>query len=415
MAHDVFISYSSKNKTTADAICHVLEEHEIKCWIAPRDIVGGEKYGDVIEEAIKGCKVFVIIFSEESRISPWVESELNLAFTDRRTIVPFKIDSSVLEGEMRLILNNKHWIEAYPNPELKFKDLIEAVSRSIGKPTLSEAEKHNQEVEKQLEIEKEKLRKEQFQNDKAQKDIEEQSDCFKTDLNEDSKNLFGINKKNRLERQSKKKNYLLIILILALSIGIILFFISISNKGNQDYLNSAKKDTKQIVTKESVILVSNNKEQIKKEIKDVNKSIKKNCNATKHNGEVPLSKQKEGSVGGGLLTFTFRKFFLERELKKKKIENINLLLKEGHNSDAINIYKELIYRFPKDENLYIGLAKIYNKIKEYDKAEAAFDSAHQITIYNKNRVNRIEAIKAEALKTYKEDSASNSLNQSFFR
>jgi formylglycine-generating enzyme required for sulfatase activity len=132
MNHDVFISYSSKNKQTADAICHVLERNKIKCWIAPRDISIGEKYGDVIERAIRSCKVFIIVFSKESSLSPWVESELNLAFTDQRAIMPFRIDQAELQGEMRLILNNKHWIDAYPNPAKHFADLISAVARQIG-------------------------------------------------------------------------------------------------------------------------------------------------------------------------------------------------------------------------------------------------------------------------------------------
>ena len=52
MNHDVFISYSSRNKQTALAICHVLEGHGVRCWMAPRDIPPGADYGDVIDEAI---------------------------------------------------------------------------------------------------------------------------------------------------------------------------------------------------------------------------------------------------------------------------------------------------------------------------------------------------------------------------
>lgn len=124
MAHDVFISYSSKNKSTANAICHALEQNGIKCWIAPRDIIGGQQYGDIIVDAIKTCKVFVIVFSEESKNSQWVGSELNIAFTENKIIIPFKIDTSYLEGEMRLILSNKHWIEGHPDPEREFGTLI---------------------------------------------------------------------------------------------------------------------------------------------------------------------------------------------------------------------------------------------------------------------------------------------------
>ncbi|NQT71340.1 MAG: toll/interleukin-1 receptor domain-containing protein [Chloroflexi bacterium] len=37
MAHDVFISYSTNDKTVADAVCATLESQKIRCWIAPRD------------------------------------------------------------------------------------------------------------------------------------------------------------------------------------------------------------------------------------------------------------------------------------------------------------------------------------------------------------------------------------------
>jgi hypothetical protein len=39
MAHDVFISHSSEDKPAADAVCAILEESEVRCWIAPR--IGG--------------------------------------------------------------------------------------------------------------------------------------------------------------------------------------------------------------------------------------------------------------------------------------------------------------------------------------------------------------------------------------
>ena len=38
---DVFISYSSKDKPVADAICNRLESGNLRCWYAPRDILPG--------------------------------------------------------------------------------------------------------------------------------------------------------------------------------------------------------------------------------------------------------------------------------------------------------------------------------------------------------------------------------------
>jgi TIR domain len=45
MAHDVFISYSSKDKTIADAVLAKLEERGLRCWIASRDIIPGSNWG----------------------------------------------------------------------------------------------------------------------------------------------------------------------------------------------------------------------------------------------------------------------------------------------------------------------------------------------------------------------------------
>ena len=62
MVHDVFISYSTKDKVTADAICHILEENDMKCWIAPRNISSGQPYAEEILNAIKSTKIVVLVF-----------------------------------------------------------------------------------------------------------------------------------------------------------------------------------------------------------------------------------------------------------------------------------------------------------------------------------------------------------------
>ena len=41
MAHDVFVCYSTKGKTVADAVVPGLEIKGIGCCVAPRDILPG--------------------------------------------------------------------------------------------------------------------------------------------------------------------------------------------------------------------------------------------------------------------------------------------------------------------------------------------------------------------------------------
>jgi len=52
MAHDVFISYSSKDKSVADAVCATLEGRKIRCWIAPRDVSPGDSWAASIVKSI---------------------------------------------------------------------------------------------------------------------------------------------------------------------------------------------------------------------------------------------------------------------------------------------------------------------------------------------------------------------------
>lgn len=67
--HDVFISYSSKEMTTADTVRSILEKNGIVCWMAPRDIPGGSNYTKEIPVAIRSCQVFVLVLSANAQSS----------------------------------------------------------------------------------------------------------------------------------------------------------------------------------------------------------------------------------------------------------------------------------------------------------------------------------------------------------
>jgi predicted metalloprotease with PDZ domain len=45
----VFISYSSADRKTAERICFRLEQADLACWMAPRDIAPGADWGEAIE------------------------------------------------------------------------------------------------------------------------------------------------------------------------------------------------------------------------------------------------------------------------------------------------------------------------------------------------------------------------------
>jgi hypothetical protein len=116
MAHDVFVSYSSKNKPVADAVCARLESHKIRCWIAPRDVLPGSNWGAAIIDAINGSRIVVLIFSSEANTSDAVRRELERAMSSGKIIIPFRLEDIRISKEMEFFIAGSHWLDAFPPP-----------------------------------------------------------------------------------------------------------------------------------------------------------------------------------------------------------------------------------------------------------------------------------------------------------
>ncbi|SHH19868.1 TIR domain-containing protein [Clostridium grantii] len=116
MDYDVFISYSTKDKKIAETVCSTLELDNVKCWIAPRDILPGTNYGEAIVEAIEKCRIMVLIFSDNANKSRHVTNELERALNYNKIIVPFKIEDVVPCKKIEYFLSASQWIEALANP-----------------------------------------------------------------------------------------------------------------------------------------------------------------------------------------------------------------------------------------------------------------------------------------------------------
>jgi hypothetical protein len=133
LAHDVFLSHSSKDKTIADAVCAALEKDGIRCWIAPRDIRPGQEWPEAIVNAITKSRVMVLIFSANSNNSKDVAKELTLAMNSKVVVIPFKIDDIVPAGVMKYHLADTHWLDAMNPPTTKqIQELVGIVKTFIG-------------------------------------------------------------------------------------------------------------------------------------------------------------------------------------------------------------------------------------------------------------------------------------------
>jgi len=132
MTHEVFISYSIKDKHIADAVCHGLEENRIKCWISPRDSKPGASYAESIIFAIKCSKIMVLIFSENANLSNHVKRELERAVSKQIIIIPFRIEKVVPSKEIEYYISSTHWLEAITPPiETHILTLVSTIKKIL--------------------------------------------------------------------------------------------------------------------------------------------------------------------------------------------------------------------------------------------------------------------------------------------
>lgn len=116
MAHDVFISHSSKDKVIADAVCATFEANGIRCWVAPRDVPPGANWGAAIVDAIEASRLMVLVFSGHANASGQIAREVERAASSGVTIVPIRIEDVMPARSLEFFLSNIHWLDALTPP-----------------------------------------------------------------------------------------------------------------------------------------------------------------------------------------------------------------------------------------------------------------------------------------------------------
>jgi hypothetical protein len=133
MGHDVFISYSSKDKPIADGVCATLERNGLRCWMAPRDILPGADWGASIVEAIGSSRAFVLVLSTSANASPQIKREVERAVHHAVPIVPYRIEDVVPTASLEYFLSTPHWLDAFTPPvERHAQSLADALNRLLG-------------------------------------------------------------------------------------------------------------------------------------------------------------------------------------------------------------------------------------------------------------------------------------------
>ncbi len=82
--YSCFISYSSKDNDFAQRLHADLRRKGVRCWFAPEDLKIGDKFRTRIDESIRIYDKLMVVLSENSIRSPWVEEEVEAALEKER-------------------------------------------------------------------------------------------------------------------------------------------------------------------------------------------------------------------------------------------------------------------------------------------------------------------------------------------
>jgi hypothetical protein len=102
--HTCFISYSSQDQAFAERLYSDLQRNGVRCWFAPEDLKIGDKIRHRIDESIRKYDKLLLVLSEHSVKSEWVEHEVEMALAkerkERRSVLfPIRLDNTIIEIE----------------------------------------------------------------------------------------------------------------------------------------------------------------------------------------------------------------------------------------------------------------------------------------------------------------------------
>jgi uncharacterized protein YjbI with pentapeptide repeats len=96
-----FISYSSKNEEFASYLYSDLQKSGVRCWYAHEDMKIGDRIRNRLDDSIRLHDKLLLILSETSIASQWIEQEVETALEKEReqgcdVLFPIRLDDAVM-------------------------------------------------------------------------------------------------------------------------------------------------------------------------------------------------------------------------------------------------------------------------------------------------------------------------------
>jgi hypothetical protein len=143
----IFISYSSKDKKSAEAICAAIENRGFRCWISSRDVGPGQNFQTQIVSAIRAAQVMVLVFSDNANNSEEIKKEIVLAGQSRLVVIPLRVEDVTPGDAFAYEFATRQWIDVFGDWENAIQRLIQQIEMVVtsdpppARPATAEEEK----------------------------------------------------------------------------------------------------------------------------------------------------------------------------------------------------------------------------------------------------------------------------------
>ena len=102
--YSCFISYSTIDQEFAEQLYTDLQSKHVRCWYAPEHMKIGDKIRQTIDQTIRVYDKLLLVLSEHSIASNWVEKEVETAFEEERrrkktVLFPIRLDRTVMDTD----------------------------------------------------------------------------------------------------------------------------------------------------------------------------------------------------------------------------------------------------------------------------------------------------------------------------
>ena len=133
MSHQVFISYSSKDKEFVHPLHDYLEEKEIACWIDREGITAGDNFCAEFSPAIQASTIVLFIVSSNSIQTKFVLDEISNAYRLDKRIIPIWIENVVYPDALEFQVGSIHKLDLTDkaSEENKKERVLQAIRKAL--------------------------------------------------------------------------------------------------------------------------------------------------------------------------------------------------------------------------------------------------------------------------------------------